>query len=172
VLATAEHEIKDVKPKPEASPWLWYSECSRPREMGLRAPVECSPATSLSDADFDHFREQAAATGDGAALAACFVDDRRGLAGNRRFIEDCGAFDDFAVARNRLARFHDDDITLAQLFRRNLLGGVAFDAIGSPLHTRTRTGGGCENKVIEFQTEEDHGCSIAFKSNVFRNYGI
>ena len=42
------------------------------------------------------------AAGDGGAVAAGFADDRRGFAGDGRFVHARGAFDDLAVGRDQL----------------------------------------------------------------------
>ena len=62
----------------------------------------------------------ARAAGDGAAVAAALADDRRGFAGDRRFIDARDAFDDFAVGGNDVARFADDEIAFVQVRSRRL----------------------------------------------------
>ena len=59
-------------------------------------------------------REHARAAGDGAAVAAAFADDRRGLAGDGGFVHGGRAFDDFAVGGDDFRGAHDHDIAFAQ----------------------------------------------------------
>ena len=66
------------------------------------------------DADLDLVGEHARAAGDGAAVAAGFADDRRGFAGDGRFVHRRRAFDDLAVGGDELAGLDDDDIALAE----------------------------------------------------------
>ena len=51
----------------------------------------------------DPVRSDARAAGDGRAIAAGLANDRRRLAGDRRFVDRGDAFDDLAVAGNELA---------------------------------------------------------------------
>ena len=82
--------------------------------------IEEGLAGIRGDADFDHVGKHARAAGDRAAIAAGFADDRRGFAGDGRFVHGRRAFDDLAVAGDELAGFHDNEIAFAQLARRAL----------------------------------------------------
>ena len=67
------------------------------------------------DAHLDFVGEHACAAGHGGAVAARFANDRSGLAGDGGLIDGRDAFDDFAIARNKLSGGYDDDIAGAQL---------------------------------------------------------
>ena len=62
--------------------------------------------------------EHARAAGDRAEVAARFADHRRGLAGDRAFVDRGDAFDHLAVGRDDLARLDQEHIALAQVGRR------------------------------------------------------
>ena len=54
---------------------------------------------SWRDANDDAVADHARAAGDGAAVAAALADDRRGFAGDGRFVHAGDAFDHVAVGR-------------------------------------------------------------------------
>ena len=70
--------------------------------------VEEGVALLRGDADDDPVARDARAAGDGAAVAAAFADDRRGLAGDRGLVDGRDALDDLAVGRDQLAGGADD----------------------------------------------------------------
>ena len=76
--------------------------------------VEKTLALFHRDADDDAVAQHARAAGDGAAVAAAFANDRRGFAGDGRFIDAGDSFDHVAVRGNDIARFADDEIAFLQ----------------------------------------------------------
>ncbi len=97
-------------------------------------PVEEALARVRAHPHPDPVREHGRAAGDGGSVAAGFADDRRGLAGDDRFVDGGGALDHLAVAGDDLARHDDDDVALAQGLGRHLLG----DPAGRGLAVRER----------------------------------
>ena len=59
--------------------------------------------------------------------------DRRGLAGDRGFIDTGDALDDFAIGRDEIARFHQHDVAGAKLACRHLLQMAIFQPFGAKL---------------------------------------
>src|ERR1019366_1023951 len=82
--------------------------------------VEKRFARPGGDADDKAIGEDARAAGDAGAVAACFADDRRRLAGDGGFIDRRDPFDDLAVATDDLSRFDGDAITRLQGGRGDL----------------------------------------------------
>ena len=72
-------------------------------------------------AHLDPVRDDARAASDGRPVAARLADDRRRLAGDRRFVDRSHALDDLAVGGNELSGLHHDDVVLAQARRGHLL---------------------------------------------------
>ena len=62
----------------------------------------------------DPVRQHLRAAGHRRAIAAGLADHRRGLAGDRRFVDAGDAFDDLAVARNHLPGLDANDVAGAQ----------------------------------------------------------
>jgi hypothetical protein len=78
------------------------------------------------DADDDAVADDARAAGDGAAVAAAFADDGRGFAGDGGFIDTGDAFDDFAIGRDHIAGFADDEVAFFQARRGTLISSRRF----------------------------------------------
>ena len=73
-------------------------------------PVEERLARARGDAHDDLVGEHARAAGDRRAVAAGLADHRCRLAGDRRLVDAGDALDHLAVARDDLARGHDDHV--------------------------------------------------------------
>ncbi len=85
-------------------------------------PIEERLARVGRDRDHDAVADQRRAAGDRASdVRARFLEDRRRFAGDRRLVDEADAFDDVAVAGDRLAFVDDDDVALAQLGRADVL---------------------------------------------------
>jgi hypothetical protein len=61
------------------------------------------------------------AAGDARAISPRLADHRRGLAGDRRFVDERDTLDDFAVTRNDLVLVDDDFVAGPQITRGDLL---------------------------------------------------
>ena len=72
-------------------------------------------------AHLDLVRKDARAARDRRTVAAAFADHGSRFARNRRLIDRRGTLDDVAIARDRLARTHHDDVTGAKTRGANLL---------------------------------------------------
>ena len=68
-------------------------------------------------ADRDLVGEHLGAAGDGRAVAAGLADHGGRFAGDGRFVDRGGAFDDLAVGGNHLADRHDEHVAFPQRFR-------------------------------------------------------
>src|ERR1035437_253632 len=89
------------------------------------------------NANFDLVGQHARAAGDGAAVAAALTDDRRGFAGDGRFVHRGRALDDVAVGRNDFAGMHENDIAFAQAVGTNLFYLAVFaNAAGDRIDPR------------------------------------
>jgi hypothetical protein len=86
--------------------------------------VEKCFAGIRGDADLDLIGEDFGAAGDGAAVAAGFANDGSAFAGDDGFVHGGDAFDDFAIARNEIATFGNDNIAGAELGSGYLLDVV------------------------------------------------
>ena len=71
------------------------------------------------DTNNDAVAEDARAASDGAAVAAAFANDRRGLAGNGGFVHGGDAFHDFTVGGNHVAGLANKQVTDFQLGTRH-----------------------------------------------------
>ena len=107
-------------------------------------PVEERLARIGRDADDQPVADERRATGDRAAdVRPGLLEDRRGLARDRRLVDEADALDDVAVAGDRLALLDDDDVALAQLGRADLLErAVRAAAVGRGLGARPAQRGG------------------------------
>ena len=72
--------------------------------------VEEGGAGRGGDPDLDPVGEDGRAAGDGRAVAARLADDRRGFAGDRRFVDRGDALDDLAVGRGSFAGLDEHDV--------------------------------------------------------------
>ena len=118
------------------------------RLLALRAfdqrnhAVEKAVAFFHRDANDDAVAQHARAAGDRAAVAAAFADDRRGFAGDRRFVHAGDAFDDIAVGGNDIARFANDEVALLQIRRGNFFFAAVAQAARHGVLARFAQAGG------------------------------
>ncbi len=68
-----------------------------------------------SDFDLHPIRQHARAASHRRSIPACLANDWSGLAGDCRFVDRCHAFDDLAVAGNKLAGFDSNHVAGAEL---------------------------------------------------------
>ena len=97
-------------------------------------PVDEALARLLRDLDDDAVRQHGGAAGDRRAVATGFADDRRRLAGDRRFIHRRNAFHHVAVTGDDLAGLDDDDVALLQ----QRCGDLLFAPGGRRVPSRSR----------------------------------
>ena len=83
--------------------------------------VEEGRARRGGDPHLDPVGEDLRAAGDRRAVAAALADDRRGFAGDRRFVDRGDALDDLAVARDHLAGLDQHDIARCSVGRGDQL---------------------------------------------------
>ena len=84
------------------------------------------------DAHLDPVRDHLRAAGHRRAVAAALADDRRGFAGDRRFVDRGDALDHLAVARDEVAGLDQHDVALLELGRGNGLP-LGVRGVGQPL---------------------------------------
>ncbi len=91
------------------------------RLLALRAfdqrnhAIQEAAASIHGDANNNAVAEDARAAGDSAPVAAALTDDRRGFAGDGRFVHAGDAIDHIAVGRNHIARFAHHGIAFLQI---------------------------------------------------------
>ena len=90
-----------------------------PSTIAIMRSINASPGLT-DDAHHQPVGQHARAAGDGGEIAARFADDRSRFAGDRAFVDRGDAFDDFAVDRDHIAGFDQDDIAFAQVGGRQV----------------------------------------------------
>ena len=95
--------------------------------------VEEGRARLGGDAHLDPVGEHLRAAGDRRAVAAAFADDRRGLAGDRRFVDRGDALDDLAVGRDEVAGLDQHDVAACAAGSPAPSVHLVADDVGQPL---------------------------------------
>ena len=98
--------------------------------------VQEGVAFLLGDANDDAVADDPRAAGDGAAVAAALADDRRGFAGDGRFVHAGDAFDHIAVGRDDVAGLANDQVAFLQLGRGHLFFAPVAEAAGDGVLAR------------------------------------
>jgi len=83
--------------------------------------------------DDDPIRQDSCTTRHGGEVTARLADDRRGLAGNRAFIDGSRAFDHLAVGRDVVARFDEHHVSTPQPIGPHVLVAHAVLGVGELL---------------------------------------
>jgi hypothetical protein len=132
-------------PKPVAVTLYAAKGCSvitANKKMSVRPAIRIFKAISFgvfcrSAPDFDVVGKNFRAAGDSAAVAAGFPDHGCAFSRNDRFVHSGDAVDDFAITRNNVSRFANDDVAGTQL-----RCGDLFDLVpaGEPLGNGIRLG--------------------------------
>ena len=80
-------------------------------------PVEKAAAFLHRDPNHNAIADHARAAGDGAAVAAAFANHRSRFTRDGGLVHAGDAFDHFAIGRNHIARFADDEVAFLQIRR-------------------------------------------------------